>query len=135
MVESARCRDGNWHLGNVSQTPKPPFRVPLSLTQDRDFADAYPSADVIGIDITPTQPGWVPPNLRFEIEDAQLDWTFEPESFDFIHIRYMHGVFDDWNKFYRQVYKSLKPGGWFQQIEPDIEMRSGDPNLEIGPDQ
>lgn len=77
----------------------------------------------------------MPPNLRFEMEDAQLDWTLEPESFDFIHIRYMHGSFDDWNKLYSQVYKFLKPGGWFQQIEPDIEMHSEDPSLEIGPDQ
>lgn len=44
-------------------------------------------------------------------------------------------AFDDWNKLYRQVYKFLKPGGWFQQIEPDIEMHSEDPNLEIGEDQ
>ncbi|RYP67149.1 hypothetical protein DL769_005827 [Monosporascus sp. CRB-8-3] len=99
-----------------------------------DVADEYPSAEVIGIDISPTQPTWVPPNLRFEIEDAQLDWTFKPESFDFIHIRYMYGAIDDWPKLYRQIYRFLKPGGWFQHLEPDIEMRSEDPNLEIGED-
>ncbi|RYO85107.1 hypothetical protein DL764_009226 [Monosporascus ibericus] len=99
-----------------------------------DVADEYPSAEVIGIDISPTQPTWVPPNLRFEIEDAQLDWTFKPESFDFIHIRYMYGAVDDWSKLYRQMYRFLKPGGWFQHLEPDIEMRSEDPNLEIGED-
>ncbi|RYP40332.1 hypothetical protein DL767_001789 [Monosporascus sp. MG133] len=99
-----------------------------------DVADEYPSAEVIGIDISPTQPTWVPPNLRFEIEDVQLDWTFKPESFDFIHIRYMYGAIDDWPKLYGQMYRFLKPGGWFQHLEPDIEMRSEDPNLEIGED-
>jgi methylase of polypeptide subunit release factors len=28
-----------------------------------DAADKYPSAEVIGTDISPIQPGWVPPNL------------------------------------------------------------------------
>jgi SAM-dependent methyltransferase len=98
-------------------------------------ADEYPSAEVIGIDISPTQPTWVPPNLRFEIDDAQLDWTFKPESFDFIHVRYMYGAIDDWPKLYRQMYSFLKPGGWFQHLEPDIELRSEDPNREIGEDQ
>lgn len=35
----------------------------------RDFADAYPSCEVIGTDISPTQPPWAPPNLRFEMDD------------------------------------------------------------------
>ncbi|KAK7416159.1 hypothetical protein QQX98_005356 [Neonectria punicea] len=88
-----------------------------------NIADEFPSAKVIATDITPTQPSWVPPNVEFQIDDAQLDWTFEPESFDFIHIRYMHGTIDDWGKFYRQIFKFLKPGGWFQHIEPDLQMR------------
>lgn len=29
-----------------------------------DFADEYPEAEVIGTDISPIQPSWVPPNLR-----------------------------------------------------------------------
>ncbi|KAJ4219836.1 hypothetical protein NW757_014539 [Fusarium falciforme] len=79
-----------------------------------DIADMFPSAEVIGTDISPIQPSWVPPNLKFQIDDAQLDWTFEPESFDFIHVRYMVGAFDDYPKLYRQMFKALKPGGWFQ---------------------
>jgi hypothetical protein len=30
----------------------------------RDFADEYPNAEVIGTDISPIQPSWVPPNLK-----------------------------------------------------------------------
>lgn len=29
-----------------------------------DFADTYPNCEVIGTDISPIQPGWVPPNLK-----------------------------------------------------------------------
>jgi hypothetical protein len=29
-----------------------------------DFADTHPGAEVIGTDISPIQPEWVPPNLK-----------------------------------------------------------------------
>ncbi|EXM21537.1 hypothetical protein ACKLNR_015266 [Fusarium oxysporum f. sp. zingiberi] len=93
-----------------------------------DMADKFPSAEVIGVDISPTQPSWVPPNLKFQIDDAQLDWTFAPASFDFIHVRYMHGAFDNWQKLYHQMFKALKPGGWFQHIEPNIHLKCENPN-------
>ena len=32
-----------------------------------DFADQHPEANVLGIDLSPIQPGWVPPNCQFEI--------------------------------------------------------------------
>ncbi|KAI8650135.1 hypothetical protein NCS56_01465400 [Fusarium sp. Ph1] len=92
-----------------------------------DMADKFPSAEVIGVDISPTQPSWTPPNVKFQIDDAQLDWTFEPASFDFIHVRYLHGAFDDWPKLYRQMFKFLKPGGWFQHIEPNIHLKCENP--------
>lgn len=96
-----------------------------------DMADKFPSAEVIGTDISPTQPSWVPPNLKFQIDDAQKDWTFVPESFDFIHIRYMHAAIRDWPRLYEQVYQFLKPGGWFQHIEPNIELRPDNPDVDF----
>jgi hypothetical protein len=30
----------------------------------RDFADEYPNTKVVGTDISPIQPSWVPPNLQ-----------------------------------------------------------------------
>jgi trans-aconitate methyltransferase len=35
-----------------------------------DFADAHPSADVLGVDLSPIQPAWVPPNCRFTVDDC-----------------------------------------------------------------
>ncbi|KAH7131337.1 S-adenosyl-L-methionine-dependent methyltransferase [Dactylonectria macrodidyma] len=97
-----------------------------------DIADEFPSAEVIGTDISPTQPRWVPPNLEFQIDDAQQGWTFEPESFDFIHVRYMQGSIDDWTKLDKQMDKFLKPGGWFQHIEPEIALQSDNSEIEVG---
>ncbi|RSL58402.1 hypothetical protein CEP54_007798 [Fusarium duplospermum] len=96
-----------------------------------NIADEFPSAKVIATDITPTQPSFVPPNLEFQIDDAQMEWTFEPETFDFIHIRYLQGSIEDWDKLYGQVYKALKPGGWFQHIEPDLQMLSQNPDIIV----
>ncbi|KAH6876854.1 S-adenosyl-L-methionine-dependent methyltransferase [Thelonectria olida] len=89
-----------------------------------DMADEFPGTEVIGIDIAPIQPVWVPPNLKFELDDAELDWTFEPGSFDFVHLRCLHGSIKDWPKLYRQAFNALKPGGWLQHTEPDVQMRS-----------
>ena len=35
-----------------------------------DFADSHPESLVTGIDVSPIHPAWVPPNVRFEIDDA-----------------------------------------------------------------
>lgn len=32
-----------------------------------DFADQYPNATVVGTDISPIQPTWVPPNVQLSV--------------------------------------------------------------------
>ncbi|KAH7241149.1 S-adenosyl-L-methionine-dependent methyltransferase, partial [Fusarium redolens] len=95
-----------------------------------DMADEYPSAEVVGTDISAVQPAFVPPNCSFQIDDAQRNWTFKPDEFDFIHIRYLYGVIDDWKKLYRQAYTHVRPGGWVESLEIDIETHSENPKIE-----
>ncbi|KAF5715141.1 s-adenosyl-l-methionine-dependent methyltransferase [Fusarium mundagurra] len=73
---------------------------------------------------------FVPPNCSFQIDDAQLDWTFKPDELDFIHIRYLYGAIDDWKKLYRQAYTHVRPGGWVKSFEIDIETHSENPKIE-----
>jgi hypothetical protein len=89
-----------------------------------DFADAFPSTEVIGTDITPNQLTWVPPNCRFMLEDAELEWKWPADHFDFIHMRHLIGCIADWPKLYRQAFESTKPGGYFQHADYDITTRS-----------
>jgi len=91
-----------------------------------DFADLYPSAMVIGTDLSPIQPSWVPPNLRFEIEDFNDEWTYRPDDFDLIHLRCLYGSVGDWPQLYREIYKHLKPGAWIDQYEISIIFQSDD---------
>ncbi|KAL5603809.1 hypothetical protein FOVSG1_006559 [Fusarium oxysporum f. sp. vasinfectum] len=94
-----------------------------------DFADEFPEAEVTGIDLSPTQPTWVPPNCKFELDDASQDWTFPDNTFDYIHIRYMIGCFQDWSKLYRECFRCLKPGGWLEHLECSTHVQSDDGSL------
>ncbi|KAI5866986.1 S-adenosyl-L-methionine-dependent methyltransferase [Durotheca rogersii] len=94
-----------------------------------DMGDAYPNCEVIGTDLSPIQPSWCPPNVRFEIDDAEQTWTFAAGSFDFVHARYMIGGISDWPRFFRQAYAALKPGGWVESFEVEADYRSDDGTL------
>ncbi|KPM38631.1 hypothetical protein AK830_g7912 [Neonectria ditissima] len=88
-----------------------------------DFADEFPGAEIVGTDVSPIQPGWVPPNLKFEIEDCTREWTFAPGSVDYVHIRWLVGSIPDWSALFAQAYQCCRPGGWFESLEtsPVIE--------------
>jgi hypothetical protein len=121
--ESFGYRHWNRHLGNVR---------PLALCNNarfRDFADEFPSAEVIATDISPIQPKWVPPNLRFEMDDAQLEWTRPPDSYDFIHIRGLLGCMSDWPALYSRAFRTIKPGGWLENIEMDMRFKFDNCNV------
>uniref|UniRef100_A0A364KKN3 Methyltransferase domain-containing protein n=1 Tax=Talaromyces amestolkiae TaxID=1196081 RepID=A0A364KKN3_TALAM len=109
---------GKLHLSPISQ----PQRV-LDLGTGTgiwaiDFADEYPSSTVLGNDLSPIQPSWVPPNLRFEVDDYESEWSYS-SKFDFIHGREMEGMVQDFDRLFAQSYQHLNPGGWaeFQSIE------------------
>ena len=92
-----------------------------------DVADAFPAAGVIGVDISPIQPAWVPPNLHFEVFDAEQPWTFADDRFSLVHTRIMNGFsLRDWPGFYEKAFKTLKPGGWVENQEFDLFVQSDD---------
>ncbi|KAK0707918.1 S-adenosyl-L-methionine-dependent methyltransferase [Lasiosphaeris hirsuta] len=82
-----------------------------------DMGDEFPGAGVLGIDLSPIQPIWIPPNVSFMIDDAEANWTHKPGSFDYIHIRHMTSSIKDWPKLMSQAYTTLKPGGWIELQE------------------
>lgn len=95
-----------------------------------DFADEFPNCEVIGTDLSPIQPSWCPPNVKFEIDDAQQPWTFARNSFDFVHLRYIVGGIADWPAFFKEAYAALKPGGWVESFEPEADFRSDDGTIK-----
>ncbi|KAL8645295.1 MAG: hypothetical protein Q9210_006783 [Variospora velana] len=74
-------------------------------------AERFPNAEIVATDIACFQPtDIVPPNVFFEIDDAQEEWTFT-DLFDFIHIRALSGAFRDWSTIYEEAFKHLQPNG------------------------
>jgi SAM-dependent methyltransferase len=93
-----------------------------------EFADQYESATVIGIDLSPIQPGWTPTNLRFEVDNANYDWTYKI-PFDYIHCRQLHnGV--EIKRLLRQSFNFLNLGGWLEMTEVVMQVRSDDGSTE-----
>ncbi|KAI5800576.1 S-adenosyl-L-methionine-dependent methyltransferase [Pyronema domesticum] len=77
-----------------------------------EMAEQYPIAEIIGTDLSPIQPCWVPPNCRFEIDDAMQKWTFKDESFDFIHARTISSGVSDWEHLISEMKRCTAPGGY-----------------------
>lgn len=91
-----------------------------------DMADKFPNAEIIGVDIAPTQPSFVPPNCIFEIDDVEEDWPYRPNHFDFVHGRDLMTAVRDWPRLISQAYTHLKPGGWIQLASTIPGARSDD---------
>jgi len=54
-----------------------------------EMGDEYPSAEIIGVDLSPHQPDWVPPNVRFEVDDIESEWLWPDASMTMVHARHM----------------------------------------------
>ncbi|KAF4886934.1 Secondary metabolism regulator LAE1, partial [Colletotrichum viniferum] len=75
-----------------------------------DFADEHPEAEVLGVEHTPAQNQFVPPNVKFEADDIEQPWAYG-QPLDKIHIRGMTSSTSDWPAFVEKVYNGLAPGG------------------------
>ncbi|EFW18774.1 hypothetical protein D8B26_005584 [Coccidioides posadasii str. Silveira] len=96
-----------------------------------DIADEFPSSEVIGTDLSPIQPTWIPPNCKFYVDDVESEWPYQPgEEFDFIHGRGMGGSIANWDQLYERAYQHLKPGGWIEMQEYETDVHSDDNSLD-----
>ncbi|KAF8475829.1 S-adenosyl-L-methionine-dependent methyltransferase, partial [Kalaharituber pfeilii] len=99
-----------------------------------DFADEFPQVEVIGPDLSPIQPNWVPPNCKFEVDDLEGVWTYKDNYFDYIHMRSMSGSFRDWPLVLKQVYRTTVPGGYFEYQDYGSEAFKTDGTKLVGVD-
>ncbi|OTA67099.1 S-adenosyl-L-methionine-dependent methyltransferase [Hypoxylon sp. EC38] len=102
------------HKLNIAPLHRDPRRV-LDIATGTgiwaiEFAVQHPDSQVIGTDLSPIQPQFLPENCRFEIDDAEDEWTFS-EPFDFIHGRALMSCFNDPAAVVRQAFDNLAPGG------------------------
>lgn len=94
------------------------------------LGDSYPLIqEIVGNDLSPIQPAWVPPNVRFIVDDVEKAWVCG-EGYDFIHCRYMAGSIRDWPGLARRCFENLKPGGWLELQETANTLYSEDGSLK-----
>lgn len=93
-----------------------------------DFADEFSSARVTGTDLSPIQPGMVPPNLSFYVEDMEGTWA-NSYKYDFVHARMMTGSFHNINHFFQEAFKNLKPGGYLEMQDMGFPLACDDDTM------
>ncbi|TEA10617.1 Secondary metabolism regulator LAE1 [Colletotrichum sidae] len=88
-----------------------------------EMGEKYPEAEIDGLDLSPIQPPFVPPNVSFLVDDVEAEWLYPENSIDYVHLRHMAPSIKDWPKLLCQAYKALKPGGWLelQDIVPEYK--------------
>lgn len=91
-----------------------------------EMAEAYPSAMIVGMDVSPVQPmHHKPANVEWIIQDmeveedgaASVSWPFPEDYFDLIHLSLVHGCVANWDTFMAKLVRHLTPGGWVEHQE------------------
>lgn len=116
----------------------------------------FPSAEVTGLDLSPIQPVWVPPNVKFLVDDVEDTWL-NGDHIDFVHLRNMIPILKSPAKLLKEVYeyvtppltglqpchglpglpdltvlptcRNLKPGGWVEMQDVDGAVHCDDGSL------
>ncbi|KAH6856815.1 S-adenosyl-L-methionine-dependent methyltransferase [Chaetomium sp. MPI-CAGE-AT-0009] len=86
-----------------------------------EVGETHPSARVTGVDLSPIQPHWIPPNVEFIVDDIEDEWV-HANDFDFAHFRFVNSVLKENTETFRKVLENLKPGGWvgIEDILPHV---------------
>ncbi|KAI8283107.1 putative methyltransferase tdiE [Colletotrichum sp. SAR11_240] len=59
------------------------------------------------------------PNVAFEIDDLEEDWTYS-KPFDYIHSRLLTSAVSDWKIYLTKCFENLTLGGWLELQEADV---------------
>ncbi len=58
---------------------------------------------MLGIDLSPIQPHWVPPNLRFLLDDFEDEWV-NGSDFDLAHLRWTTPMIKDVPRLLQRIF-------------------------------
>ncbi|CAK7203656.1 hypothetical protein SEUCBS139899_006394 [Sporothrix eucalyptigena] len=87
-----------------------------------DMADRYPSARVVGLDLSPIQSVWIPPNVEFVVDDVEDNAWIHGSDYDLVHLRMMAVILKSPATVAATAFQHIKPGGWieFHEVYPRI---------------
>ncbi|KAK3340120.1 S-adenosyl-L-methionine-dependent methyltransferase [Neurospora tetraspora] len=125
------CLDGRLYDAPLAKDPENAIDIGTGTgLWAIDFADKFPNCHVVGTDISPIQPSWVPPNLSFEIDDYNKEWAYKSDFFDFIHLRWLIGTIKDCYALYKEAYRCCKPGGYIEHMDANATVESDDGSVD-----
>ncbi|EFX03220.1 hypothetical protein CMQ_3149 [Grosmannia clavigera kw1407] len=76
--------------------------------------DRYPRAEVVGVDLSPIQPVWLPPNVKFIIDDVEDEWLTVHRKYEYVHARNLISFTGNPSKLLARCYENMKPGAWIE---------------------
>ncbi|KAK2827791.1 hypothetical protein FQN49_007339 [Arthroderma sp. PD_2] len=95
-----------------------------------EMAEIFPDVEIIGTDLSPVQPGQVPDNVQFYVDDAsESDWLWPKNHFDYIRSSMMLGALDSYPSLISTAFGYIKPGGYLECHEWDISCHCDDDTL------
>ncbi|KAJ0365348.1 hypothetical protein COL154_004511 [Colletotrichum chrysophilum] len=103
------------------------------ITVARLFSNSVSASQVLGMDLSAPAAEFVPPNVKFEIDDLEEDWTYS-RPFDYIHHRLLNSCINDWHAYLTKIYENLVPGGYVELQEGEIHLKSDDDTLPADSD-
>ena len=67
--------------------------------------DLFPGANILGVDLSPIQPDWVPPGVKFMVDDVESSWVRPMDYYDYIHGRHTVMAIKDWPRLMSRVFE------------------------------
>ncbi|OZJ02004.1 hypothetical protein BZG36_04869 [Bifiguratus adelaidae] len=96
-----------------------------------EMAHEYPNSHITGIDtVEPGIDRLV--NFHFVNANVLLGVPFGDETFDYVFVRHLNfGILEgDWPRLLAELVRVLKPGGWLEVLETDMQLHRPGPHLE-----
>ncbi|KAJ3946373.1 uncharacterized protein N0V96_004734 [Colletotrichum fioriniae] len=94
-----------------------------------DIADKFPSAHVIGVDISPIQNCYAPQNVDWRIDDIEETWSPLYANLDFVHMRSVCVTLRQPVNVIHSAYRNLRPGGWIEFQDAGVRIGCDDNTL------
>ncbi|KAH7197284.1 S-adenosyl-L-methionine-dependent methyltransferase [Fusarium flagelliforme] len=123
--------DGELFLSDIGDKPKRIIDIGTGTgIWAVDVADLYPDAEVIGTDLSPTQPKSMPPNASMFVEDCEDPYWANGDNFDLVHFRGMAGFLLDLDSMVANAHEHMRDGGWIEFQDFDYTIRCDDGTMK-----
>ncbi|TDZ15644.1 Secondary metabolism regulator LAE1 [Colletotrichum orbiculare MAFF 240422] len=121
--------DGRLHFAPIADSPQKIIDLGTGTgIWAIEMGELFPGAEVTGLDLSPIQPVWVPPNVRFLVDDVEDTWL-NGRDFDFVHLRNMVPILKSPVDLLRNAYEHMKPGAWVELQDVDGQVHCDDGTL------